>query len=104
MPRILAIDYGTKRTGLAVTDPEKRIAGELATVPSKDVMVFIKNYVTKEDVECIVVGDPKQMDNTPSQVAALVQQFVNKLKKVQLIFFSSEYSSLNRCTKLFLFD
>lgn len=81
MARILAIDYGTKRTGLAVTDPEQIIAVELATVSTRELIVWLKTYLGREEVECIVVGEPKQMDNSPSQVAAQVQQFVNQLER-----------------------
>ena len=59
MPRILAIDYGSKRVGLAVTDPLQIIAGGLTTVHSKDVIKFLEDYFKKEVVECIVVGEPK---------------------------------------------
>lgn len=81
MARILAIDYGTKRTGIAVTDPAQIIATALETVATKDLMVFLKQYLTKEEVECIVIGDPKRMDNSPSSVSQAVQQFVKQLAK-----------------------
>ncbi len=81
MARILAIDYGSKRTGLAVTDPGQIIAGGLTTVHSKDVMAFLSDYLLKEEIECFVVGEPKQMNNKPSQSAGMIGVFVNDLKK-----------------------
>ena len=81
MGRILAIDYGTKRVGLAVTDPLKMLANGLTTVHSKDVIDFLKDYVSKEDVECIVVGEPKHMNNEYSQAEVHIKPFVKKLKK-----------------------
>jgi putative Holliday junction resolvase len=81
MARIMAIDYGSKRVGIAVTDPEQIIATGLITVPSKDVIVFLKKYVEKEDVVCIVVGEPKQMNNEPSESARFIEPFVMHLKR-----------------------
>ena len=71
MPRIIAIDYGSKRVGLAVTDPLKMIANGLTTVHSKDVIKFLEDYLKKEEVECIVVGEPKTLRNEPSAPALL---------------------------------
>jgi len=79
--RILAIDYGKKRIGLAVTDPLQMIANSLTTVHSKDIWDFLKNYLEKEDVECIVVGYPKQMNNQASQAVKFINPFVKKLVK-----------------------
>lgn len=79
MARILALDYGTKRTGIAVTDPDQLIATGLTTVSTKDAILFIKGYMQKERVECIVIGEPKRMDNTASSVSGLVMAFVKKL-------------------------
>ena len=81
MSRILAIDYGQKRVGLAVTDELKLIANSLATVPSKDIFVFLKDYLSKENVECFVVGEPKQMNYTVSESAKFIEPFVKKLAK-----------------------
>jgi len=81
MPRILAIDYGTKRVGLAVTDPDQMIATGLVTVHAKDVITFLKNYVSKEAVECFVVGEPKQMNATDSQIKNQIDRFISMLKK-----------------------
>lgn len=80
MARILAIDYGNKRTGIAVTDPLQIIASALTTVHTKDLLDFLKDYVTKEEVEIIVVGEPKQMNNQPSEVEKQITPFVKKLK------------------------
>jgi putative Holliday junction resolvase len=77
--RVIAIDYGQKRTGLAVTDELKIIANPLTTVHSKDVITFIKDYIAKENVECIVVGEPKQMNNTDSESAKFTEPFVRLL-------------------------
>lgn len=81
MPRILAIDYGSKRVGLAVSDPLQMIATGLTTVHSKDVIQFLKTYMEKEEVACFVVGEPRQMDNTPSETAGQVEAFINLLRK-----------------------
>ncbi len=81
MGRIMAIDYGTKRVGIAVTDPLQMIACGLTTVHSKDVLVFLKDYFARETVDTVVVGEPKQMDNTPSQSAIHVEGFIRLLKK-----------------------
>jgi putative Holliday junction resolvase len=81
MPRILSFDYGNKRIGIAVTDPLQIIATGLDTVHPKDVVEFLKKYVTKEEVELFVVGEPKQMDGTPSQSAQHAKGFITTLKK-----------------------
>ena len=82
MGRIVAIDYGSKRVGIAVTDPEKIIATGLCTLHSKDVENFLKEYVKKEMVEKFIVGDPIDMKNNPSEAKKLVTSFINRLKKV----------------------
>ncbi len=82
MGRILAIDYGGKRTGLAVTDPNRIIATALTTVESKDVISFLKNYLAKEQVDCFVVGEPKRLDGKPTDATNLVLGFIESLKKV----------------------
>lgn len=81
MGRIMAIDYGTKRVGIAVTDPNKIIATALDTVHSKDIIDYLRSYFGREEVECVVVGEPRQMDNTASEVTPQVEQFVKALKK-----------------------
>jgi len=80
VPRIIAIDYGSKRVGLAVTDPLKMIANGLTTVHSKDVIRFLEDYLKKEDVECIVVGEPKTLRNEPSDSARFIEPFVKHLR------------------------
>lgn len=76
MPRLLAIDYGIKRTGIAVTDELQIIASGLTTVDSKELLVFLKNYFAKEQVVKVLVGEPKQMNGQPSESAPLVDAFV----------------------------
>ena len=81
MSRIMAIDYGTKRVGLAVTDPQQLIATGLDTVHAKDVFSYLKNYTSKEMVSCFVVGEPKQLSAEDSQVKIHIDRFINRLKK-----------------------
>jgi putative holliday junction resolvase len=82
MSRILSLDYGSKRVGIAVTDPEQIIATGLTTVPAKDIFDFLTRYMAKEPVESFVVGEPKHLDNTPSQSAEQTNTFIDKLKKL----------------------
>ena len=82
MARILSVDYGKKRCGLAVTDPLQIIPGGLATVPTSELLAFIKDYTTREQVERIVVGEPKQPNGLPSENLARVKAFVGQLKKM----------------------
>ena len=82
MGRILGIDYGRKRSGIAVTDPLKIIANGLTTVPSHTLIEFIQGYVAKESVEKIVVGLPKQLNGDPSESMKYITPFLNRLKKV----------------------
>jgi len=81
MPRILAIDYGLKRTGLAVTDPLQIIANGLTTVESPRLINFLKEYFKKEEVEMIIVGEPKNWDDTDTHATPLVKKIVERLKK-----------------------
>jgi putative Holliday junction resolvase len=81
MARILAIDFGKVRTGIAVTDELQIIASGLTTVKTKDLFLFIEEYLKNENVSLFVVGEPKQMNNTPSQSEELIAPFVEKLKK-----------------------
>ena len=81
MSRIMAIDYGKKRTGIAVSDVLQMIANGLTTVPTHELMDFILKYVEKEPVERIVVGHPKQMNNEDSENMKRITPFVNQLKK-----------------------
>lgn len=82
MGRLLSIDYGKKRTGIAVSDPLQIIANGLTTVETSKIFDFLKEYLQKEDVSCIVVGLPKQMNNEPSENMKRVEPFVNRLRKL----------------------
>lgn len=81
MGRILAIDYGKKRVGLAVSDPMKMIANGLTTVHPNDAIRYITDYMSKEEVETIVVGYPKQMNNKDSEAVQYIEPFLKNLKK-----------------------
>jgi putative Holliday junction resolvase len=81
MGRILAIDYGLKRTGIAVTDLLRIIATPLETVPSEDILTFLKSYLEKESVDEFVVGMPKTLKNEDSENAPRVRAFIEELKK-----------------------
>lgn len=81
MARILSIDYGKKRTGLAVTDPLQIIAGGLATVSTSELFDYLKAYTSREDVERIIIGEPRLPNGEPSENLARVQQFVNRWRK-----------------------
>lgn len=76
MPRVLAIDYGLKRTGLAVTDELQIIASGLTSIPSGDVIAFLKKYFAAENVGRVLIGKPVQMNNQPSESAPLIEKFV----------------------------
>ena len=80
MLRIMALDYGRKRTGIAVTDELQMIASGLTTVPTFELLDFLRTYIKEENVGKIVVGEPKQMDNTPSESEAFIGPFLVKLK------------------------
>ena len=80
MPRILAIDYGQKRTGIAVTDELQIIASGLTTIPTETALTFLKEYFQKEAVAKVLVGEPKQMNGEPSQSAPMIEAFVVKFK------------------------
>ena len=81
MPRILAIDYGQKRTGIAVTDELQIIASGLTTIPSETIMAFLTDYFSKEKVIKVLIGEPKQMNGEPSQSAEIIDVFVSKFSK-----------------------
>jgi putative pre-16S rRNA nuclease len=81
MARIMAFDYGTKRVGIAVTDPEKLVATPLTTVPTKDIIAFVSQYLQDEEVEAIVVGMPRDLFNNDSHSTQAVKQFANQLKR-----------------------
>lgn len=82
MARILALDFGKVRTGVAVTDELQLIASSLATVETKDLFTFLKNYFEAENVEKIVIGEPKQMSGKVSESEALIVPFINSFKKL----------------------
>ncbi|AIJ37549.1 putative Holliday junction resolvase [Flavobacterium psychrophilum] len=80
MPRILAIDYGQKRTGIAITDEMQIIASGLTTIASETSIAFLRDYFTKEKVEKVLIGEPKQMNGEPSQSTDIIEKFVTKFK------------------------
>lgn len=82
MARIMSIDFGKKRTGIAVTDPLQIIANGLETVQTKDLPAFLKKYLSEEEVETIVVGMPKRLDNTNTHSTLAVKELIRRLKKV----------------------
>ena len=82
MSRIVAIDYGRKRTGIAVSDPLQIIASGLTTVPTHQLMDFLLNYIKQEQVECIIIGHPKQLNNEDSENMKNIVPFINRLKKI----------------------
>jgi putative Holliday junction resolvase len=81
MDRIMALDFGTKRVGIAVTDPNRIIATALTTIHPDKTIDFIKSYLGTETVTCFVIGEPKQMDYTPSQITAQIEAFIKRLRK-----------------------
>ncbi len=76
MARILSIDFGQKRTGIAVTDDFQIIASGLTTIPSLDIIPFLKTYFTKENVETVIIGEPKQMNGLPSESSEIIEKFI----------------------------
>ena len=81
MGRILAIDYGSKRTGIAVTDPLQLIANALTTVRTHELMAFLKDYMQREQVDCLVIGEPKQMNNMASESFTVIEAFIVQVRK-----------------------
>ena len=81
MGRILAIDYGKKRVGIAVTDPFQMIATRLTTVATHEIWIFLKDYFAKEQVEKVIVGYPMQMNNQPSEAVIYINLFLKKFQK-----------------------
>jgi putative Holliday junction resolvase len=81
MARILSIDYGLKRTGIAVTDPLQIIASGLTTIESPKLIAFLKDYFSKETVELIIIGEPKNWDDTDTHATPLVKKIVERIKK-----------------------
>jgi putative Holliday junction resolvase len=98
LARILSIDYGKKRTGIAVTDPLQIIAGGLATVSTSKLFDWLKAYMAKEPVERIVIGEPRQPNGQPSENLQRVQQFVSRWRKavpdVPIEFFDERFTSV----------
>ena len=97
MARILSIDYGKKRTGLAVTDPLQIIAGGLATVPMAQLYDYLVKYISEESVELIVIGEPRQPNGEPSENLARVRQFVARWKnhqQVPIIYYDERFTSV----------
>ena len=98
MARILSIDYGKKRTGLAVSDPLQLIAGGLATVATHELWDYLQQYVAREQVERIVIGEPRQPNGQPSENLARVQQFVNRWRKampqIPIEYYDERYTSV----------
>ncbi len=81
MARLLSIDFGKKRTGIAVTDEFQIIASGLTTVETHNLMPFLRDYFAKEKVETVIIGDPKRLNNEPSEVVPLIEQFLEKFSK-----------------------
>lgn len=81
MARVLSIDYGRKRVGLAVTDPEQIIANRLTTIPTHTIWDFLNDYFQKEKIETVVVGYPKQMNNEASEAVRYINPFLKKFQK-----------------------
>lgn len=98
MARIMSIDYGRKRTGLAVTDPLQIIAGGLATVSTQSLFGFIEDYASKEPLELIVIGEPKQPSGAPSENMGRVEQFVGRWRKahpeIPIVLYDERFTSV----------
>ena len=98
MARILSIDYGKKRTGIAVTDPLQIIAGGLATVSTSELFEWLKAYLSREQVERIIIGEPLQPNGLPSENLQRVQQFVNRWRKampeVPIEYYDERFTSV----------
>ena len=97
MARILGIDYGRKRTGIAVTDPLQIVANGLTTVPTHTLLDFIKKYIEQEHVEAIVIGKPTQLNGEPSESMRYIDPFIKRLKneqpKMHVILFDERFTS-----------
>jgi hypothetical protein len=98
LARILSIDYGKKRTGLAVTDPLQIIANALTTIDTKDLFDFLSLYVQKEKVERIIIGKPLQLNANPSENFLRVENFVNRWKnahpEVPIVYYDERFTSV----------
>ena len=98
MGRILAIDYGVRRTGLAVSDPLRLIAGGLTTVETKQLERFLADYFQREEVDVIVLGTPAQMDGTPSETWRFIEPLARRLKAAypqkEVVFYDERFTSV----------
>ncbi|WP_417015246.1 Holliday junction resolvase RuvX [Alistipes sp.] len=98
MGRILAIDYGTKRTGIAVSDPLRLIAGGLVTVPTHDLERWLADYFAREEVSTIVVGKPARMDGTPSDTWRFIEPLARRLQRTwpdkEVVFHDERFTSV----------
>jgi len=97
MSRILSLDYGRKRTGIAVSDDLQMIAGSLTTVETPELLPFLKNYFEKEDVKKVVIGYPKTLNNQPAEIIEEIENFAKILKKefplIEIDFFDERFTS-----------
>ena len=97
MARIISIDYGKKRTGIAATDPLKRIANPVGTVETKNLISFLKDYLAANSVELIVVGKPSQLNGQPSESMRYITPFVESLQQtfpnVPVVFYDERFTS-----------
>ena len=98
MGRILAIDYGTKRTGIAVSDPLRLIAGGLETVPTRELERWLADYFAREEVSTIVVGKPARMDGTPSETWRFIEPLAARLRRAwpdkEVVFYDERFTSV----------
>ena len=98
MGRILAIDYGTRRTGIAVSDPQQLIAGALATVETRKLERFLMQYAAREDVSTIVVGKPMRMDGSPSETMRFIRPLVARLRRcfpaIEVVLYDERFTSV----------
>ncbi|MBQ8915935.1 MAG: Holliday junction resolvase RuvX [Alistipes sp.] len=98
MARILAIDYGRKRTGIAVSDPLQLIAGALTTVETQEVERFVADYCAREEVSTIVIGKPMQMDGSPSETWRYIEPLAGRLRHVypdkEVLFYDERFTSV----------
>lgn len=98
MGRLLAIDYGTRRTGIAVSDPLQIIAGALATVPTAELAEFLRRYVSENDVEKIVIGKPTQMNGAPSETFRYIEPLADRLRvefpSIEIVLWDERFTSV----------
>ena len=98
MSRLLSVDYGKKRCGIAVTDPLQIVPGGLATVATSELLAFLKDYTSREQVERIIIGEPKQPNGQPSENLPLVKAFAAQLRKalpeIPVVFYDERFTSV----------